>query len=125
MKQIDALNKLSEKRIKYFLSRKTNPWYKWSQTYWEHLLKEIQEAKDEINTHKVFLEDELWDVMWDFLCLLNSLKQEGKITSVEKVLERAWNKFSQRIDVETGAYKWDWDKIKERQKEELQKEAMN
>jgi len=71
------------------------------------------------------LEHELWDVMWDFLCLLNSLKQEWKITSVEKVLERAWNKFSQRIDVETGAYKWDWDKIKERQKKDLQKEAMN
>jgi len=72
-------------------------------------LKEIQEAKDEINTHKVFLEDELWDVMWYSLCLLNGLKQEGEITSAEKVLERAWNNFSQRIDVETGAYKWDGD----------------
>ena len=125
MKTFEKLNHLSEKRIKYFLSRQHNPWYTWSKTYWEYLLKEIQEAKNELNTNKNYLEDELWDVLWDFLCLLNSLKQEWKITSVEKVIERAWTKFSQRINEKTGDYNWDWDKIKEKQKEILNKEIID
>ena len=125
MKTFEKLNHLSEKRIKYFLSRwNTNTWYKWSETYWKYLEKEIQEAKNELNTNKVYLENELWDVLWDFLCLLNSLKQEWKISSVEKIIERAWTKFSQRINEKTWDYNWDWDKIKKEQKESLNKEVI-
>jgi NTP pyrophosphatase (non-canonical NTP hydrolase) len=124
MEMFDKLNKLSEKRIKYFLSRGDEmTWYKWSKTYWEYLEKEIQEAKNEINTNKVYLEDELGDVLWDFLCLLNSLKLEWKISSVEKIIDRAWTKFSWRINTETWDYNGDWEKIKKKQKEKLEKEV--
>jgi len=99
MNAFHKLNDLSEKRIEYFLSKWDEmTWYQGSKTYWEYLEKEIQEAKNEINTNKVYLEDELWDVLWDYLCLLNSLKKEWKIDSIEKVLQRALTKYSWRIN---------------------------
>lgn len=125
MKLFEKLNKLSEKRIKYFLSTKNNNWYKWSITYLKELIKEIEEAKQELNTNNVYLEDELGDILWDYLCLLNSLKFENKITSIEKVLERAYKKFSQRIDENTWKDRWSWEKIKKKQKEILDKEIKN
>jgi len=111
------LNDLSEKRIKYFLSQWDKiSWYRWSDTYWEYLEKEIEEAKNEINTNRVYLEDELWDVLWDYLCLLNSLKEEWKIESVEKVLERAFTKYTWRINSKTWEYNGNWQEIKKEQK---------
>ena len=121
--KIELLNNLSEKRIKYFLLKWDEmTWYKWSKTYWENLKWEIQEAEAEINTHQVYLEDELWDVLWDYLCLLNSLKSEWKITSVERVMDRALTKFSWRINKDTWDYNWDWQEIKKVQKEKIEEE---
>ncbi len=124
--KIELLNNLSEKRIKYFLSRWDEmTWYKWSKTYWENLKWEIQEAEAEINTHQAYLEDELWDVLWDYLCLLNSLKSEWKITSVERVMDRALTKFSWRINKDTWDYNWDWQEIKKMQKVKIEEEIKN
>lgn len=121
--KINLLNKLSEKRIKYFLLKWDEmTWYKWSKTYFKEIRNEIQEAENELNTHQVYLEDELWDVLWDYLCLLNSLKQEWKITSVNKVIERAYKKFSWRINIETWDYNGIWEEIKKQQKQELKNE---
>lgn len=121
--KINLLNKLSEKRIKYFLLKWDEmTWYKWSKTYFKEIRNEIQEAENELNTHQVYLEDELWDVLWDYLCLLNSLKQEWKITSVNKVIERAYKKFSWRINIETWDYNGIWKEIKKQQKQELKNE---
>ena len=123
MNTFHKLNDLSEKRIEYFLSKWDDmTWYQGSKTYWEYLEKEIQEAKNEINTNKVYLEDELWDVLWDYLCLLNSLKKEWKIDSIEKVLQRALTKYSWRINSENWEYNWNWQEIKKKQKELLEKE---
>lgn len=123
---IEKLNQLSEKRIKYFLKNwDSMTWYKWSKSYWEYLEKEIQEAKDELNTHQVYLEDELGDVLWDYLCLLNSLKAEWKISSVEKVLERAFKKYSERIDIKTWEYNGKWEDVKQKQKEKIENEIKN
>ena len=124
--KINLLNKLSAKRIQYFLSKWDEmTWYKWSKTYWKYLKKEISEAEAEINTNKVYLEDELGDVLWDYLCLLNSLKSEWKITSVEKVIDRALTKFSWRINEVTWDYNWDWEEIKKTQKIQIEKELKN
>ena len=124
--KIELLNNLSEKRIKYFLLKWDEmTWYKWSKTYWENLKWEIQEAEAEINTHQAYLEDELWDVLWDYLCLLNSLKSEWKITSVERVMDRALTKFSWRINKDTWDYNWDWQEIKKVQKEKIEEEIKN
>ncbi len=121
--KIELLNNLSEKRIKYFLLKWDEmTWYKWSKTYWENLKWEIQEAEAEINTHQAYLEDELWDVLWDYLCLLNSLKSEWKITSVERVTDRALTKFYWRINKNTWDYNWDWQEIKKMQKAKIEEE---
>lgn len=55
--------------------------------------------------------------------MLNSLKQEWKITSVNKVIERAYKKFSWRINVENWDYNGIWEEIKKQQKQELKNEV--
>ena len=84
------------------------------------LIDEINEAKEEYNNKKqVYLEDELWDIFWDYMCLLQSLEQEKMINS-KKVFERCYKKFSERLWAD-----WDgvsWQEIKKKQKEELKTE---
>ncbi len=94
--------------------------YKWSQTYINWLKEEIQEAEKEIQSgKKVYLEDELWDVLWTYLCLLHSLESEWKIES-HKVFERCDKKFTERIQ---GWRKWiPWEEVKKRQKSGLKSE---
>lgn len=51
--------------------------YKGSQTFIDGLEDEIREMKEEIRSGKrVFLEDELGDVFWDYICLLENLEKE-------------------------------------------------
>jgi len=126
MKLLEKLNNLSKKRIEYFLLKWDNmSFYKGSETYWKQIRLELDEAEQEINTNKVYLEDELWDVLWDYLCLLNSLKKEWKIDSLEKVIERAFTKYSWRINEQTWDYNWSWQEIKQKQKEKLLEEIKN
>ena len=112
---------LSEKRIR-FLRENGDAWfYKGSQTYYDGILDEMDEVKIEIQEwKKVLLEDELGDVFWDYICFLESLEAEGKI-SKEKVFERCWMKFSERLNLD-GSNNWDWQEIKKLQKERLKKE---
>ena len=73
MKNIfEKLDKLSQKRIEYFL-KNWDDWYKGSENYWAEIQNEIEEAKNELDTNHILLEDELWDILWDYLCLLHSL----------------------------------------------------
>ncbi len=125
MKHFFKLLELSESRVKFFVKNKDN-WYSGSDGLWEELKKELKEAENEYREgNSVCLEDELGDVLWDYLGLLNSLVEEWKIKSVKRVLERAYNKFSERIDVTTWRDKGDWDKVKEKQKQTLKQECDN
>jgi hypothetical protein len=54
--------------------------------------------------------------------LLNSLKAEWKINSVENVFKRAYKKYSERINKNTWENNWLWKDVKKLQKEELKKE---
>ena len=117
----EKLKKLSENRMRYFASEMANlVWYKGSENYFNELPNEVEEAKeqDKVNNH-VYLEDELWDVFWDYLMLLQSLKHEWKITSIDAVIERAYTKFSERV-WKDGYYnsedQHEWDRIKKWQK---------
>ena len=123
MHLVEKIIMLSKKTFE-FLNKNKVYWYSWSETFWKAIEKEIKEAK-EVLDNKVYLEDELWDVLRDYLCLLYALESEGKITSAEKVFERCWRKFSERVNVEDGSDNWDWEKIKRVQKERLKKEAEN
>lgn len=118
---LDKIQKIIQKRINYFSKNKLD-FFKWNETFFEEILKEIKEAKDEVKeNNSVYLEDELWDILWDYLCIIEALKVEWKIESFEKVLERCYKKFSERINEETWESR-DWKEIKKIQKEELKKE---
>lgn len=103
-----------------FLIKTNNSRYKWHETYFKWLQDEILEVKEEIeNNRQVYLEDELWDMFWDYCCILKSLEKEWKIDS-SKVFERCYKKMSQRVE---GRLKWEkWDDIKIIQKQELLQE---
>ncbi|MDQ7022638.1 MAG: MazG nucleotide pyrophosphohydrolase domain-containing protein [Candidatus Gracilibacteria bacterium] len=115
MKEIlEKINTLSEKRIKFYIENKGDKgFYRGSKTYFEQISEELEEALDENRlNNSVHLEDELGDVLWCYLGLLNGLKSEGKITSVEKVFERSYNKFTGRIKEEDGTNNGIWNEVK-------------
>tara|TARA_R110002072_G_scaffold268205_1_gene427228 strand:+ start:1697 stop:2080 length:384 start_codon:yes stop_codon:yes gene_type:complete len=89
-------------------------WSNGSATYLAELKKEIVELEAEIGKQKpVYLEDELGDVLWDYLNLIACLTAEEGI-SIEGVLARASRKYEERIaGIEQGRT---WKDIKADQK---------
>ena len=123
---IEKINNLSEKRINFYENNDDKGFYKWNKTYIDSMIWEIEEVKAEIkDNNSVHLEDELWDVFWTYICLLNSLKEEWLITSVEKVFERSYKKFSWRINEIDWTNNWEWSEVKKCQKESLELEKLN
>ncbi len=122
MKNIEKILKLSEKRIDYLINM-DNGWYVDHTTFLNGLYEEIDEAKAEIKkNNSVYLEDELGDVFWDLMMVLIALEKEWLITR-EKVFERAYKKFSERIDyVQSRDELASWEEIKAVQKQRRQKE---
>ncbi|MDD3145418.1 MAG: MazG nucleotide pyrophosphohydrolase domain-containing protein [Candidatus Gracilibacteria bacterium] len=112
---------LSEKRIKYLIEKQI-PFYKGNKTYLDGIRDELYEVEDEIKEkNSVYLEDELGDVFWNYLCLLHSLENEGKITNAEKVFERCYKKFGERVGYD-GDGGHNWQEVKDKQKQELKLE---
>jgi NTP pyrophosphatase (non-canonical NTP hydrolase) len=101
------------------LDEKAN-WSEGSTTYFQELKKEIDEVSDELDSNRqCYLEDELGDVFWDYLNLLQNLEAEGKILT-EKVFERASKKYEERLTaISSGS---SWSSIKAKQKLELETE---
>jgi NTP pyrophosphatase (non-canonical NTP hydrolase) len=88
----------SKARIQKFIEKSDDNRYKGSSTYFEQIREEIDEVQAEDREHnRVYLEDELGDVFWDYMMLCHALESEGKISSVDKVFERCYKKFSERI----------------------------
>jgi len=99
-------------------------WFNGSETFFKEIKNEIKEAEIEYNNNKqVHLEDELGDILWDYLNLLINLKTENKITSIEKIFQRSNIKFSQRLNAIQNNIPWN--EIKQQQKEKLKVEQEN
>lgn len=98
----------------------TNPWSNGSSTYLAEICKEVQEVSDEIaQDRQPYLEDELGDVLWDYLNLVLALEKEKGIR-LEDVLARATRKYEERISgIENGI---PWQETKEKQKVVLKQE---
>lgn len=96
-------------------------WCQGSNTYFNAIYDELLEVKAEIENNKqCFLEDELGDVLWNYICLLHHLEYEKKI-AIESVFNRVVNKYSERVNgINNGEC---WDDIKRRQKDILQQES--
>lgn len=122
------LNKLRKIVSKKSKLDEWQEWYKWSATYFEWIKNELEEVEFEMKkNNEVYLEDELWDLLWNYMSLLSSLKKEWKISTVESVLNRAEKKYKQRVEAieheETDEDKSAaWKAIKEVQKDLLKKQ---
>ena len=122
LEHIEKILNLSEKRINHLHNIDNAWWYEWYRTYITWLKNELAEVEDEIREkNSVYLEDELWDLFWDFICLLNSLEQDGLI-SKERVFERCFKKYIERLWKSPLFEAVNWQETKKKQKEELRKE---
>jgi len=95
-------------------------WSEGARTYLGEMNNVIAEVCAELASgRQCYLEDELGDVLWDYLNALTALEKSHKI-SVEKVLQRACRKYEERIfGIESGQF---WKDIKARQKQALELE---
>ncbi|WP_146531849.1 MazG nucleotide pyrophosphohydrolase domain-containing protein [Vibrio cyclitrophicus] len=96
-------------------------WFNGSSTYLDALVEEVAEVKEELASgRQCFLEDELGDLLWDFVCLIEHLELEGKVDK-ERVFQRSVKKYSERVTERSLSETWD--DVKLRQKLELKKEC--
>jgi uncharacterized protein YabN with tetrapyrrole methylase and pyrophosphatase domain len=88
--------------------------------------EEIDEMEQELKENNtVYLEDELGDILWDYLSFINVLEKRKYISSVGKVFQRIDKKYSERLDSisRTNNNIWEaWNEVKKIQKKELHKE---
>ena len=123
---LDELRKITKEKHEIDTTR--NSWYEWSITYFENIKWELSEVEDEFkDDNTIHLEDELWDILWTYMLLLEWLEKEWKITSLEAVFARAEKKYRQRVDAikiqATDEWKSQaWKDIKKIQKAELKRE---
>jgi len=90
------------------------------------IINEVQEVKEEIKEHNIpKLEDELCDILWGWMMLVENLKDVGLTRSHEQILQRALKKYKERIIPLVGEPKKDeaiWQRVKSEQKVALEQE---
>ena len=91
--------------------------------------KEVDEVKDEIKENNLpKLEDELCDILWGWMMLVDGLHSQGLVRDHEKILQRALKKYKERILPLLGKKDEDetiWQEVKMRQLKKLEKEKNN
>ncbi|WP_372379098.1 MazG nucleotide pyrophosphohydrolase domain-containing protein [Vibrio natriegens] len=114
MKEFDELLSIATRKSEFDL---TNTWFKGVETYLVAIGKEVEEVREEIAEDRLcYLEDELGDVLWNYLNVLKTLEREKGIDP-KKVLDRACKKYEQRVSaIESGS---SWEDVKLKQKEAL------
>ncbi len=119
MKQLDILLNIAKRKSNI---DQTNDWSNGSETYLSEIKSEIDEVIEEIPKNRLcFLEDELGDVLWDYLNVVIALEKESGV-DVNSVLNRACKKYEERISgLENGKL---WNDTKAKQKSELEKEYL-
>lgn len=126
---LTKLIELSDSWIEHFEedAKSDNPkhadFYKWWETYFKCMLDEMDEVKEQVKqNNSVYLESELWDLLWNYICLLQIFEKNGYIKDTKKVFERCYKKLSERIeDNRKGDWSsyWTWVETKKKQKKEL------
>ncbi len=91
--------------------------------------KEVDEVKDEIKENNLpKLEDELCDILWGWMMLVDGLHSQGLVRDHEKILQRALKKYKERILPLLGKKDEDeiiWQEVKIRQLKKLEEEKNN
>ena len=124
MKELEKLIELVAYKHELDLKR-AEPQY--SDTDWvlNSIVEEVQEVKEEIKPNNIaHLEDELSDILWGWLTIVEKLKDEGYVTSHEAILERGLKKYEERILSLKGDERDHdiWKEVKARQKLELERQ---
>lgn len=102
-------------------------WRSWSdssvEAAFDWLLDEIEEAKEEhVAKKKVYLEDELCDVVWTILRIIEILDRDNSVDK-SRIFDRVIKKYSERV---YWLEEWKkWNDIKKVQKAELLEEQTN
>ncbi len=89
------------------------------------IVEEVKEVKEEIRPNNVaHLEDELSDILWGWLTIVEKLKDKGYVTSHEAILQRGLKKYEERILALKGDERdyTIWKKVKDKQKKVLERE---
>ena len=117
MQHLDKLLEVAKRKSEF---DKNNSWYLGSSTYLAEIKKEVDEVIEEIPKNRLcYLEDELGDVLWDYLNAILSLEKEAGV-KIESVVQRACRKYEERVSaIENGI---SWDEVKLKQKKELEQE---
>ncbi|WP_045419659.1 MazG nucleotide pyrophosphohydrolase domain-containing protein [Vibrio jasicida] len=117
MDKFTALFEIALRKSNY---DENNTWYQGSVTYFEAIYSELEEVRDEeVKGRTCFLEDELGDVLWNYLNLLMALEKEQGIDA-RSVIERAVEKYQARVTaIENGK---SWAEVKAEQKSKLKNE---
>jgi len=124
MKALEALLKLAKHKKQIDLKRGEA---KFMNPHWllDNIRDEVEEVREEIKSDNIaYLEDELSDILWDWMILVEKLKDNNYIGSHEDIMKRALKKYEERILPLNGDSGDDeiWRKIKARQKIALEKE---
>ena len=117
MKEFEQLLKIAKRKTQF---DKGNSWSNGAKTYLAGIKEEVDEVIEELpKSRQCYLEDELGDILWDYLNVLSALEDEKGIDT-QAVLTRACQKYEERISgIESGKT---WADIKEKQKIALAKE---
>lgn len=118
---LQSLLHLVKRKYLWYTHHGPEDWLKFKK-YIDEMKGELEEVEEEIIPYNtVYLEDECGDVLWDYLNLLYTLKEEWYISSVERVFTRCLKKYTQRIN---DKEKWILrDKTKTQQKKQRLEEA--
>lgn len=114
IKEFEKLLEIAVRKVKFDI---TNSWYNGSETYLSEIKNEVEEVIEEIPKQRnCYLEEELGDVLWDYLSILLALEKESGI-NISPVLSRACTKYEERISgIESGQL---WADIESKQKASL------
>ncbi len=114
MQEFDTLIEIARRKAAFDLGHN---WSNGSETYLTAIKSEVDEVIEEIpNSRLCYLEDELADVLWNYLNALAALEKEADI-DLSSVLARACNKYEERMSgIESGEK---WSDIKQQQKQKL------
>jgi NTP pyrophosphatase (non-canonical NTP hydrolase) len=96
MKEIDALLDLA--REKYLFEKEQKTSRDTHTHYLSWLPEEIAEVQQEVRPdNQIYLENELSDVLRDYLNILYTLEQEWLISSYVNVFDTAYKKYEERV----------------------------
>ena len=98
--------------------------------YWllDAIVQEAQEVKEEIKpNNSPYLEDELGDILWGWILLVEKLKRQGFVGTHEDIFRRMLKKYQERIEPLDGTMRdyETWKEVKKRQKQSLEDEKIS